>query len=367
MKDTIAVAVSGGIDSLVAAYLLKQAGHDVLGVHFVTGYESLPEGHAPQSVLSSVGPASSRDNRIRHKMDLIADQLGIRIEIIDLSAEFQKRVVDYFTHTYQAGRTPNPCLVCNPAIKFDLLAAQAEGLGAGGLATGHYARRSIDSNGRWRLLKARDPAKDQSYFLARLTQAQLAKASFPLGGMLKSETVQLARMKKLKAVTQAESQDVCFIQNGSYAEFLRNRQDLATRPGLIEDVCGKVLGQHPGLHRFTIGQRRGINCPAAEPYYVVRIDIRRNRLIVGFKADLLSFQCRVNDINWIGEIPGSQLRLATRVRYRHQEVASTLTPIDAVTAMVRFDEPQAAIAPGQGAVFYRDNEVLGGGFIDEPQ
>jgi tRNA-specific 2-thiouridylase len=367
MNDTIAVAVSGGIDSLVAAYLLKQAGHDVLGLHFVTGYESLPEGHSKEFAAPAIGPASSPDDRIRRNMALIADQLRIRIEIIDLSVEFQKRVVDYFTHAYETGRTPNPCLVCNPAIKFDLLAGQAERYGADSLATGHYALRTLDSMGRWRLLKGSDPAKDQSYFLSRLTQEQLAKACFPLGGMLKAETVQLAREKGLKAVTRTESQDVCFIQNGSYSDFLQKQQDLVARPGMIEDIHGKVLGQHPGLHRFTIGQRRGINCPAPEPYYVVRLDIHRNRLIVGYKADLLSSKCRVNNIHWIGEIPKAPIRLATRVRYRHPEVSSMLTPIDTTTAIVRFDEPQAAITPGQGAVFYQANEVLGGGFIDEPQ
>jgi tRNA-specific 2-thiouridylase len=365
MNDTIAVAVSGGIDSLVAAYLLKQAGYSVLGVHFVTGYESLPQGQAPQLCQPAVAPVSAPDDPIRRKMAALADQLRIRIEIIDLRVEFQERVVDYFTGTYLCGRTPNPCLICNPAIKFDLLAGQAEGFGAGRLATGHYARIVTDPHGRRRLFKGLDPAKDQSYFLARLTQEQLAKACFPLGGMLKAETVQLARDKGLKAVTRAESQDVCFIQNGSYADFLLRRHDLVARPGPIEDVHGKLLGQHPGLHRFTIGQRRGINCPAAEPYYVVRIDIRGNRLIVGFKPDLLSSQCRVNDINWIGLPPGEPMRLAVRVRYRHREVPATLTPTDATTAMVRFDEPQAAVTPGQGAVFYQADEVLGGGFIDE--
>lgn len=363
MRNTIAVAVSGGIDSLVAAYLLKKSGHEVLGIHFITGYESQPQ----PSASSGVDPGKSQADRIRRKMQKIGDQLGIRVEIIDLRLEFQATVVDYFTRTYQAGKTPNPCLICNPAIKFDLLARRAEGLGADRLATGHYARRSIDSAGRFCLLKGLDGVKDQSYFLARLTQQQLAKACFPLGGMQKTETVQLARSQHLEAVTQAESQDVCFIQNGSYADFLQTQQDLSAEPGLIEDVRGKVLGHHPGLHRFTIGQRRGINCPAADPYYVVRIDIPRNRLIVGFKNDLLSSRCRVIDINWIGDIPQAPVRLATRLRYRSQEVSCTLTPIDRTTAMVCFDEPQQAVTPGQGAVFYQKDVVLGGGFIDDPQ
>ncbi|MFC1812953.1 tRNA 2-thiouridine(34) synthase MnmA [Thermodesulfobacteriota bacterium] len=366
MKPLTAIAVSGGIDSLVAAYLLKNECHEVIGIHFLTGYEALnlDPTKKPVSVSPHAPGVSTAKEETRRSADHISNQLGIRVELLDCSTEFNKTVVDYFTQTYQAGRTPNPCLVCNPRIKFGTVLSFAEKLGASRLATGHYARLNRDGQGRFHLLRGIDKKKDQSYFLAMMTQSKLAGACFPLGDMTKSEVVDLARDKGLHPVKRAESQDICFIKGNRYGEFLSTRSGFEPEPGIIEDVNGDILGEHQGLHLFTIGQRRGINCPAAEPYYVVRIDKTKNRLVVGYKKDLLSSECRIVNINWIIQKPDSPIKVQTRVRYRHIAAPSTLIPVDAGTAVVRFKTPQSALTPGQGAVFYRDDEVLGGGWID---
>jgi tRNA-specific 2-thiouridylase len=353
MKPIIVIALSGGVDSLVAARLLKDQGHEVVGVHFFTGYET----GSAQPV-----PAAARESAETLAADLAA-QLGLPVEVLDCSAEFKRRVVDYFTCSYASGRTPNPCLICNPAIKFGVLLQYACDRGASRLATGHYARVQTDGSGGFRLLKGRDPLKEQSYFLARLTSDQLARACFPLGAMTKTDVIRLARTNGLVPIRGGESQDVCFVREGAYPGFLAAQRGFSSRPGAIVDTRGNVLGTHRGLHRFTLGQRRGINCPAPEPYYVVRIEHRQNRLVVGSRRDLLTDRCRVEAINWIGPPPHSRLRAHTRVRYRHHGTPATLTPLDATTAAVAFDTLQSAVTPGQGAVFYSGEEVLGGGWI----
>lgn len=365
MKPLTAIAVSGGIDSMMAAYLLRKQGQEVIGIHFVTGYETLnlEPNKKPVSVNPSA-PGVSTLKKTTRAADDISTQLGIRVELLDCSIEFNKAVVEYFTRTYQAGRTPNPCLVCNPSIKFGTVLSFARKLGASRLATGHYARLNRDDQGRFHLLRGIDRKKDQSYFLAMMTQSKLAGACFPLGDMTKSEVVDLAREKGLHPLKQTESQDICFIKGNRYGAFLSMQSGFEPEPGIIEDVNGDILGEHQGLHLFTIGQRRGINCPAAEPYYVVRIDKTTNRLIVGFKKDLLSSQCRVVNINWIIQEPDAPIEVRTRVRYRHIPAPSTLIPLDTGTAVVMFKTPQSALTPGQGAVFYKDDEVLGGGWID---
>jgi tRNA-specific 2-thiouridylase len=351
MKPTTAVAISGGVDSLMAACLLKEQGHQVIGIHFITGYES----------AASWARQSGAENQ--HRILDIGKQLSIPVEIVDISSEFQDKVVDYFIRTYQHGQTPNPCMRCNPTIKFGTILSFARRLGAQKLATGHYAIIKKDRSGRYHLFKGHDRQKDQSYFLARLSGEQLADAIFPLGKLQKAEVKQMALQRGLQPVTRSESQDVCFIKNNSYGKFLSAQNGFISEPGKIEDMCGKVIGQHNGLHLFTIGQRRGINCPAAEPYYVIRLDIDRNRLIVGSKKDLLTSDFNITEINWIGEAPDSPTGLHVRMRYRSQEVAATVVPLDSNTAQVRFKEPQPSVTPGQGAVFYRGEEILGGGFI----
>jgi len=351
MKQTTAVAISGGVDSLMAACLLKEQGQNVIGIHFITGFDT----------ALSFTQQPKADNR--HGIFDIGKQLSIPVETVDIRIEFQEKIVDYFIRTYLSGQTPNPCMRCNPTIKFGTILSYAHKLGAQKLATGHYARTKKDESGNFHLFKGLDSQKDQSYFLARLTEQQLANAQFPLGEMKKSEVKKMAAQKGLQPVTRGESQDVCFIKHDSYGEFLTEQRGFKPEPGLIEDLNGQVIGEHNGLHLFTIGQRRGINCPAAAPYYVIRLDTARNRLIVGAKKDLLLSQCKVADINWIGQEPASLMEIHTRVRYRSKEVASTVLPQDKHSAIVRFKNPLSAITPGQGAVFYRGDEILGGGWI----
>jgi tRNA-specific 2-thiouridylase len=351
MKQTIAVAVSGGVDSMVAAHILKARGHQVFGIHFITGYEVAADRRRlpPRSSASTLGG--------------IGRQLGIDVVLHDCREEFERRVIQYFVRSYSSGRTPNPCLVCNPQIKFGAIWNVARELGAERLATGHYARIDPGNGERLRLLKGVDVQKDQSYFLSRLTQPQLRKACFPLGEMTKKGVRELARSRDLQPTIAVESQDVCFVKRGSYGDFLAARPEFRAEPGPIVTTDGKQIGRHRGLHLFTIGQRRGIDCPASEPYYVIRLDKRRNCLVVGSRKDLFSQECNVTDINWIVEKPAGPVAVLTRVRYRHRERPSRMTPCGPRGAHVRFETPQEALTPGQGAVFYRGSEVLGGGFI----
>ena len=346
----IAVAISGGVDSLVAAFLLKEEGHDVFGVHFRTGYET------PESTVS--GPAP-RLSDITH----IGQLLKMPVEVLDLSRLFRESVVAYFTSAYQQGRTPNPCLYCNPTIKFGHILAHVRQRGAQALATGHYARLETGSDDRCHLYRGVDTRKDQSYFLSRLTQDQMKHACFPLGSLTKEAVRAIARKNQLVPATRGESQDICFIKNAPYHEFLQQQEGFTPREGPIIDTQGRLLGHHRGLHQFTVGQRRGIDCPAAEPYYVIQIDHRNNRLIVGHRNELARDACVVEDINWIQRPQRFPAKVATQIRYRHQSVPSRLTEIKPSAARVAFEHPQEAVTPGQGAVFYRDQEVLGGGWI----
>ena len=340
MKTTTAVAISGGVDSLMAAYLLKKQGQRIVGLHFLTGFEK-------QDV--DVGA--------------IGDQLGCDIHRVDLHSAFYEEVVAYFVRTYRAGKTPNPCLVCNAAIKFGHLLDAARKLGAARLATGHYARLRRGADGSVHLLRGVDPVKDQSYFLAFLEQRQLALAQFPLGHYRKIDIKAMAASEGFRPTTRSESQDACFIAEDSYRDFVERHVAQLPESGDIVDMQGRVVGRHHGLHRYTVGQRRGLNCPATEPYYVVQLDTHNNRLVVGFKKDTLSRQCRVEQVNWIQPPRQLPLRVSARLRYRHQGAASTLDRSPGGGWIVRFEEPQSAVTPGQGAVLYRKDEVIGGGFI----
>jgi tRNA-specific 2-thiouridylase len=238
-------------------------------------------------------------------------------------------------------------------------------MGATHIATGHYARVIKDRKGRYHLLKGIDPQKDQSYFLALLKQKQLSFACFPLGNLTKSEVIKISKENELKPIAAYnESQDICFIKDNNYGYFLEQQKSFKPKPGVIKDIRGNLLGKHKGLHLYTIGQRKGINCPASEPYYVVSIDIKNNILIVGSKEDLLLKECKVIKINWINQIPTSLIKIYAQIRYRHKAVEANLLPIGEKTAIVKFKNPQSAITPGQGAVFYKGEEVLGGGWIE---
>ena len=344
MTDSVAIAVSGGIDSLVSAHLLKKRYSDLFGIHFLTGYEP---------------PDDASSERIQN----LFAKLDISVAVVDLAGEFKKRVVDYFVDAYHKGRTPNPCLVCNPDIKFGVLLEVARQMGATRLATGHYARVVDAGKAGFRLYRGVDPRKDQSYFLARLTQNQLAQALFPLGAWTKKEVRALATAKGLVPIVRKESQDVCFVHDRAYGDFLERQSGRQFPAGDIVDTTGRRVGRHSGLHRYTIGQRRGINCPAENAYYVVRIDAATNRLVVGFREDGFSDGCRIRMVNWIAGVPRGPLNSVVRIRYRHHGVKASVVPEGVDAATVRFEEPQAAVTPGQGAVFYREDEVVGGGWI----
>jgi len=365
MKPVIAIAVSGGIDSLTAGYLLKRQGYPVLGIHFITGYEPLPLTEPGVEIQpGSTTRRTAAEGTGKQPILDIARQLEIKIELIDIRVEFKRMVVDHFTGTYAEGRTPNPCMVCNPAIKFGTILNHARALGASALATGHYARIIRGTDGHPQLLKGADLRKDQSYFLARLSRHQLERACFPLGEMTKDEVKTLASVHGLKPVTKDESQDVCFISSASYGDFLLKQPGFQAKPGPIVTPDGQTIGTHDGLHLFTVGQRRGIGIPAAEPYYVIGLDTKNNRLLVGYKNELYKPACRVSEVNWIQPPPRAPIRVETKIRYRHHAVSSTVYPQDDGRVIVRFDTPQKAVTPGQGAVFYQNETVLGGGWID---
>jgi tRNA-specific 2-thiouridylase len=359
-KPTVAVALSGGIDSAMAAYRLRRDGFGVVGLHFITGYE--PSGLRDEK--DEIVTFSDGEARARKQLSPLCRELDINLHVLDLRKLFQREVVDYFIGSYADGLTPNPCMRCNAAIKFGAVGQFANQLGARYLATGHYARTS-NGKGCRRLFKGVDAAKDQSYFLACLNQEQLSRAVFPLGALTKDQVRREARELGWQPLVKRESQDVCFVGDQKYGGFLAAQPGFYPQPGPIEDLNGRLLGRHPGLHGFTIGQRRGINCPALEPYYVIRLDARRNRLVVGRRDDLITGQCIVRSINWICREPVEPITVQVKVRYRHQAVGATVTPLEVGRARIDFERPIEAVTPGQGAVFYRSDEVLGGGWITD--
>lgn len=368
MKVNAAIAISGGIDSLAAAFILKKQVQDVVGLYFINGYEP-----PPYTITENSGRFKKPDLPVSvfklpkpHPLYGMQQQLDIPIFLVDVRQYFEHTIVDYFMNSYKQGLTPNPCLWCNARIKFGILAEVAEKMGADCLATGHYAR-TININGRYFLQKGRDKSKDQSYFLAFVNQNILPLVRFPLGAMTKKEVTQLAAENHLVPLTQKESQDVCFIRDNNYARFISSRQQAAGSPGDITTPDGTRIGTHPGLHHFTIGQRRGINCPAKHPYYVVGIDIRRNQLMVGEKKDLYKSSLTLRDINWFIPPPShpfdQALSVSVKIRYRHPAAAATLFPKKDNTAVITFETPQQAITPGQGAVCYIDDKIIAAGWI----
>ncbi|RME49571.1 MAG: tRNA 2-thiouridine(34) synthase MnmA [Chloroflexi bacterium] len=353
-RPRVVVAMSSGVDSSTSAALLVEQGYDVIGVMMRIWGEATSGGInrccAPQAV------ADARD---------VARHLGIPFYLLDFQDEFKRYVVDYFVAEYAAGRTPSPCIMCNRHIRFRFLLQRALALEADYLATGHYARIRQTADGRYQLLKGADTQKDQSYFLYMLGQAQLKHVLFPVGGYTKTQVRQMARERGLPVAEKAESQELCFLADGDYRRFIQDYAPEAVVPGPILDQTGRVLGEHAGLPLYTIGQRRGLGIALGEPAYVLHMDRERNALVVGPDQALHQRELTVHSVSYVaGEPPAGEMAVTAKVRSMGTETPAILIPLDGDRAQVVFDRPVRAIAPGQAAVFYDDDVVIGGGIIE---
>jgi tRNA-uridine 2-sulfurtransferase len=359
MSARVLVAMSGGVDSSVAAALLHEDGYDVVGV----AMQLAPD--QPASLMQRRGTCCSHDDFEDARR--VAERMDFPFYVVDLRADFAARVIDNFVDEYLDGRTPNPCVRCNHEIKFDRLWQRARALEADFVATGHYARINRDDRGRYHLLRAADISKDQSYFLFTLGQRELARTLFPLGMLTKSEVRERARGMGLINAAKPESQEICFVPDGDYARFVeRSADESRVRKGRIVDGDGRTLAHHAGVHRFTVGQRRGLGVAAREPLYVREIDAASAEVRVGTRDGLTASGLIATELNLVDPQttePG-QLTIDVKIRYRHPTLPATLTILDGGRAEVRFRRGGPAVTPGQACVFYHDDEVLGGGFIE---
>jgi tRNA-uridine 2-sulfurtransferase len=354
----IVVAMSGGVDSSVAAAILAEQGHEVIGLSMQLYDQN--EG------ASSYGSCCSLDDL--HDARRVAAAINIPHYILNLERQFDDQVVSNFVREYTAGRTPLPCAHCNSDLKFSELATRADGFGADRVATGHYAR--IERNGatgRLHLTRAVDPAKDQSYFLFSLTQAQLARAVFPIGDRAKDDVRAYARARQLPVADKPDSQEICFVPDHDYAAFIARRSPDSVAHGAIVDEHGRVLGAHQGIHRFTVGQRKGLGLsgsPTGSPIYVLELRASEREVVVGPRTSLERATLTASGVNWIEPEPASPIRACVQIRHRHPAAPATVRAIGDGHAEVTFDSPQIAVTPGQAAVFYDGDYVLGGGWID---
>jgi tRNA-specific 2-thiouridylase len=344
--------MSGGVDSAVAAGLLVRAGYDVVGI--TMRLWSREDADAPRHARRCCSVEDTDDAR------MAADALGIPHYVLNLEREFQERVVDTFVGEYARGRTPNPCLACNEHLKFRALLDRAVAFGARYLATGHYARIER-GDGRWRLLRAADPAKDQSYVLYPLGQAELERTLFPVGAYTKPQIRALAAEMRLGLEEKPDSADICFVPSGDYRAFIRER--MPERAGTIVDETGSTVGSHAGVARFTVGQRRGIGVATGERRFVTGIDPELNVVTIGPEEALFSHSLVADGVRWTADAPVHEFRADVKIRYRTPAAPATVSPLGE-RVRVKFDAPQRAITPGQAAVFYSGDEVLGGAVID---
>jgi tRNA-specific 2-thiouridylase len=365
----IAVAMSGGVDSSAVAALLRAQGHTIIGLTLqlwnqrrLAGHEGMPE--AVQGRCCSIDDVYDA----RH----VAEQLDIPYYVVNQQDRFEAEVVKPFVAEYLAGRTPIPCTLCNNHLKFDQLLITARQIGADRIATGHYARNHFDhERKRWILSRPADHSKDQTYFLFGLTQDQLSRTMFPLGEMQKPAVRVMAAEAGLAVATKSDSQEICFIPGGDYNTFLRayleeQNEAMPDTAGELVTTTGEVIGHHPGIHSFTVGQRKGLGVTSPDPLYVLAIHPDSHRVTVGSDDDLRSRDLFANRLNWIsipGLAEGETIRVSAKIRHRHPPAMATLSRVDDNTVHAYFDEPQRAVTPGQSAVFYQEDEVVGGGWI----
>jgi tRNA-specific 2-thiouridylase len=365
-RDLVAIAMSGGVDSSTVAAVLQEQGHPIVGLTMqLWNQRRLPE-------LQGDGPKQHRCCSLDDVYDAkrVAQHLNFPHYVVNFEHQFEQRVVRPFVDQYLAGRTPIACTNCNTDVKFEPLLRMARQIGAERLATGHYARiRKNERTARWELLRACDESKDQSYFLWGLSQEQLSRSEFPLGELTKEEVRALARRTNLPVAEKPESMELCFVPTGNYVQFIQAYSkdagiSLSQAEGEIVTEDGAVVGHHNGVHSFTIGQRKGLGFSAGKPLYVLSIDPTNNRVVVGDDDSLRTTSFEANGVNWVSiEQPLGPIRANVKIRHKHEPAPAAVAPLDATTARITFDAPQRAITPGQGAVFYDGDTVLGGAWI----